>query len=190
MTEERTRARRDPEGRRRAIVEAAADLVVDGGLPELTHRHVAQRAGVPLGSTTYYFTSLDALGCEALTLLRDRAAADLREIADQLAAAGPTPATVGRILFEYVSNTDRVRADAATYAAALHQDSLRELAATWFEGLVEVLSVHTGRDAAVALAVFTDGAATHALLHDTPLSEPFLAAAAAALLRIEEHDDE
>ena len=56
-----TRRRRDPEARRREIVTAAAELIVEIGVDALTHRKVAARAGVPLGSTTQYFATLDDL---------------------------------------------------------------------------------------------------------------------------------
>ncbi|KAA2260107.1 TetR family transcriptional regulator [Solihabitans fulvus] len=49
------------ERRRQALVEAAADLLVGGGFEAVRHRAVAERAGLPLASTTYYFTSLDEL---------------------------------------------------------------------------------------------------------------------------------
>lgn len=140
--------------------------MVEKGPAGLTHRHVAERAGVPMGSTTYYFASLDELRRDALTLLRNRAAADLCEIADDLAVAGAEPAVLGRILFAYVDNTERVRADAAMYAAALRGDDLRDLTLTWFDGPVDVPAEHTGRRTAVALAVFVDGAVLHALLHE------------------------
>ncbi|MFJ6661082.1 hypothetical protein ACIQNG_32760 [Streptomyces sp. NPDC091377] len=70
---------------------------------------------MPLGSTTYYFASLEELGREALALLGNRAEADLREIAGEL-------------------------------------------------------------------AVFVDGAATHAVLHDAPLTREFLTDVVAKLL--------
>lgn len=47
--------------RRDAIVAAAAEIILTQGPDALTHRAVAARAGVPLASTTYYFTSLDDL---------------------------------------------------------------------------------------------------------------------------------
>ncbi len=47
--------------RRDAIVRAAADLILREGPAAVTHRAVAARAGVPLASTTYYFTGLDDL---------------------------------------------------------------------------------------------------------------------------------
>ncbi|GGM46961.1 TetR family transcriptional regulator [Longimycelium tulufanense] len=49
------------ERRRQALVEAAAALLVEGGFDAVRHRAVAERAGLPLASTTYYFTDLDDL---------------------------------------------------------------------------------------------------------------------------------
>ncbi len=49
------------ERRRQALVEAAATLLVEGGFDAVKHRAVAERAGLPLASTTYYFDSLDEL---------------------------------------------------------------------------------------------------------------------------------
>jgi DNA-binding transcriptional regulator YbjK len=46
---------------RRAIVEAAGRVVVGGGLAAVTHRAVAEEAGVPLARTTYHFPTVDAL---------------------------------------------------------------------------------------------------------------------------------
>ncbi|HWM07658.1 MAG TPA: TetR family transcriptional regulator [Actinophytocola sp.] len=49
------------ERRRQALVEAAAELLVERGFDAVRHRAVAERAGLPLSSTTYYFGSLDEL---------------------------------------------------------------------------------------------------------------------------------
>lgn len=56
---EGARRRRDPEARRREIVTAAAELIVEVGAEAVTHRMVAARADVPLGATTQYFDTLD-----------------------------------------------------------------------------------------------------------------------------------
>ena len=47
--------------RRDSIINAAAEIAADEGFSAISHRSVARRAGVPLGSTTYYFGSLDDL---------------------------------------------------------------------------------------------------------------------------------
>ncbi|HEY8525960.1 MAG TPA: TetR family transcriptional regulator [Acidimicrobiales bacterium] len=52
------------------IVQAAAELLTDGGPPAVTHRAVAARAGVPLGSTTYYFADRDELLAAAIERAR------------------------------------------------------------------------------------------------------------------------
>ena len=49
------------ERRRAALIEAAADLLRTGGFDAVRHRAVAEKAGLPLASTTYYFASLDDL---------------------------------------------------------------------------------------------------------------------------------
>ncbi len=49
-------------------MEAAAELLVEGGFDAVRHRAVAERAGLPLASTTYYFDSLDELVTAAVEL--------------------------------------------------------------------------------------------------------------------------
>ncbi len=51
--------------RRGEILEAALRLIVESGVDAVTHRRVAAAAGVPLGSTTYYFDSREHLLREA-----------------------------------------------------------------------------------------------------------------------------
>jgi len=60
-----------PKGERRryALVRAAAELLCEGGFEAVRHRAVADRAGIPLASTTYYFSSLDELVGNAVEYL-------------------------------------------------------------------------------------------------------------------------
>lgn len=60
--------RHDPE-RRARIIQAALEVITDSGLAACTHRSVAARADVPLGSMTYHFDSREALVEEAFGLL-------------------------------------------------------------------------------------------------------------------------
>ncbi|MEY2467378.1 MAG: hypothetical protein QOF21_76 [Actinomycetota bacterium] len=43
------------------IIEAASRVVIANGLATVTHRAVAEEAGVPLARTTYHFPTVDAL---------------------------------------------------------------------------------------------------------------------------------
>jgi DNA-binding transcriptional regulator YbjK len=69
-----------PKGERRryALVSAAADLLCEGGFEAVRHRAVARRAGLPLASTTYYFSSLDDLICSAVAHIGMLEVAQLR----------------------------------------------------------------------------------------------------------------
>src|SRR5919202_4487206 len=74
-----------PKGERRryALVSAAADLLCEGGFEAVRHRAVAERAGLPLASTTYYFSSLE----ELVTAAVERTSLDeLSEVREQLDA--------------------------------------------------------------------------------------------------------
>jgi DNA-binding transcriptional regulator YbjK len=64
--------------RRREILEATLRVIGEGGVKAVTHRAVAQEAGVALASTTYYFDSKGALVEEALELMIARSIEDVR----------------------------------------------------------------------------------------------------------------
>ena len=68
----RKRAPRNPAARRQEIIDAAADLISREGTARVTNRRVAERAGVPLGSTTQYFKSIDELRRAGLAELSRR----------------------------------------------------------------------------------------------------------------------
>ncbi len=184
-----TRTKRDPEGRRRAIVEAAATVLVAGGSANLTHRKVAAQAAVPLGSTTHYFASLDDLRAAAVDLLVTRSEEDLDELRDLLDGQDVRPEDLARYLRSYLEDTERVRADGALYAAALGDPVLRPAIARWRDGQVQILAEHLGRRAAAAVTVFMEGAAIQTLLQDEPIPFELLTAASVALSGLTDPDE-
>jgi len=52
--------------RRRALLQAAVEVIGERGVGKTTHRAVAARAGLPLATTSYFFSSLDELILAAL----------------------------------------------------------------------------------------------------------------------------
>src|SRR5213592_3361210 len=74
----RRRGPNDPD-RRARIAQAAIEVVAQRGIDGLTHRAVAAAAGVPLGSTTYHFATLDDLLEVALREAAERNVRQLRE---------------------------------------------------------------------------------------------------------------
>ena len=83
-----------PTTRRTVIADAAIRLVADGGPRALTHRAVDTSAGLPTGSTSYYFRTRDALlaACVHRMLERDLAAAG------PAAGAGLAELLIGTVL--------------------------------------------------------------------------------------------
>lgn len=84
MTQMTAAVTRKGEQRRHALVTAAAELLCEGGFEAVRHRAVADRAGLPLASTTYYFSSLDELVMQAVEHLGAVEAAQLRARVESL----------------------------------------------------------------------------------------------------------
>lgn len=161
--------KRDPEARRRAILEAATAIIVEEGDSALTHRAVAKRAGVALGSTTQYFSSIDDLRASALQLLSDEIDEELAIMEQEIAHFITAPERAAAKLHEFLLDTRQVHAEVALIAAGTQNAELRALALRWTDRFIDALAPHIGRERATAIAVFADGALIHAALHDTPL---------------------
>src|ERR1035437_3025759 len=71
VEEERVRKGKpnDPE-RRTRILRAALEVIASEGVHAASYRRIAAQAGVPLGSTTYYFCDLETLIVSAFETLR------------------------------------------------------------------------------------------------------------------------
>ncbi|QBF47685.1 TetR/AcrR family transcriptional regulator [Janibacter limosus] len=176
--------RRDPEGRRRAIIAAAAELIVEGGAASITHRAVAARAEVSLGSTTQYFTSLDELREAALQALAEDVDVDLARVADQILPLESAPERFAAVMHEFLTDTRQVRAEIELMGSGMTDPRLRDIARRWTDRLTEILTEHVGREAAEAIAVYLDGVTLHAGLHDEPIPADAMARTLRALMTI------
>jgi DNA-binding transcriptional regulator YbjK len=81
-------------------VSAAAELLAEGGFEAVRHRAVAQRAGLPLASTTYYFSSLDDLIARAVEHIGMIEVAQLRARVNGLSRRRRGPETTAEMLAE------------------------------------------------------------------------------------------
>ncbi len=86
------------ERRRAALVAAAAELLGTGGFDAVRHRAVAEKAGLPLASTTYYFASLDDLVVAAMARRGRDELAEVRAELDALPADAGVEAVVELVL--------------------------------------------------------------------------------------------
>ena len=117
--------------RRDAILRAAIELVGEEGPDALTHRAVAERAGVALSATTYWFTSKEEIFREAVAL-----------------AAGEEVERFERLVLDlaprHVAPADWAREVAAALAADVQSDPARPIAL--FEFLLEAARQPALRD--------------------------------------------
>ncbi|WP_029263692.1 MULTISPECIES: TetR/AcrR family transcriptional regulator [unclassified Microbacterium] len=177
-----SRRRRDPEARRREIVTAAAELIVEVGAEAVTHRKVAARAGVPLGATTQYFDTLDDLRAAAFRALADEVDARLDGVRQTIADRGDSPAVIAALVFESLDDHHAVQADRAVVTAAVHDPRLRELARHLSDRLVELLEPTYGEDRARAAMIFIDGVMWSMQIRDADLEQSFIETALARIL--------
>lgn len=179
---ESARRRRDPEARRREIVTAAAELIVEVGADAITHRMVAARAGVPLGATTQYFDTLDDLRSAAFRALADEIECRLDGVRQTLDERGAGADVIAALVHDSIHDGHAVQADRAVVTAAVHDPRLRELARHLSDRLVDLLEPTYGADRARAAMIFIDGVMWSTQIRDVDLEQSFLESALARIL--------
>jgi DNA-binding transcriptional regulator YbjK len=173
----------DPD-RRARIARAAIAVVSEQGVEGLTHRKVAAEAGVPLGSTTYHFASLDELVAAALEQAAERSVAALREWERGLAPDADLAVALADFVIRSIGEkrTDTV-AEYNLYVLALHRPQLRAAAVAWDDALAEVLCARTDALTGQMLGVLLCGLIMQAVLRDDPLARADLEAQLRRALR-------
>jgi TetR/AcrR family transcriptional regulator, regulator of biofilm formation and stress response len=163
-----SRAKRNDPTRRQRIVDAALTVIADIGVAATTHRRIAAAAGVPLGSVTYYFTSLEALLTEAFLQLAAQSSAafraQLEQATDQASAreavidiiAGSIWAEPRTLLLSYELYAFAARHPPVTAVMQQWMDSSRAALGRFFDpltaraldALVEGIGIHNSIDRA------------------------------------------
>jgi DNA-binding transcriptional regulator YbjK len=179
--------------RRQAIVDAAVQLLGTQGRAAVTHRRVAELAGVPLSATTYYFASLDELVVEAL---RATARSDVQAVEDlgaELRDGTPdaVAARVAHAIAERCGPEQRVRSLAIyeLHLDAARRPLLRADVQAWLAAIADIAEelvaagAPDGPARRNALVAALDGVLLHALVADPPPSAHELAPVVEAIIR-------
>lgn len=180
--QKKERAPRDPERRKRQIVEAAAELIAQEGTRHLTHRRVAERAGVPLGSTTQYFKSIDDLLRAGLSLLAEQIAQRNQEMLAQMSGRKAGADMLCDFAIAYLEDKQQVNTDAKFYAAAISDP---EVGGLWKRALAECAQDYApfmDAERLQMLSSFLTGLVVEAAIYDTPHNPEVIRAAIVSLI--------
>lgn len=147
----------DPE-RKTRIAQAALDLVAEGGVRAATHRRIAARAGVPLGSVTYHYASMDHIIVAAFTLFGEQI--DPRYGLAITSAA--TQADARDVLVDAICGSRRatpreLRLAREMYAYGTGSARVADLVRTSDERAIEALCTHFSEPAARAIDALVEG---------------------------------
>ena len=156
--------------RREALLDAVLRIVADVGADAVTHRRVAEEAGLPLASTTYYFESKEHLLTAALERAAERDIARLHAFLAEAPheVADPLELAIDAILDPVEETTLSCRSSlVATYSLMLEaarRPALRAVNRRWTDAYLDALarlldlagSADPRGDAALLLAA-TDG---------------------------------
>ncbi len=159
----------DPD-RRARIARAAIEVVAVHGVEGLTHRRVAAAAGVPLGSTTYHYATLDDLLAAGLEAAAAESAAELKMWEQTLAERDLVEGTTEMIVDGMRSRRQRIAVRYELYVAALRRPRLRPISTEWSRLLAGIYRQYTDDLTADALAAAVDGLWLGCLVSDEPVS--------------------
>lgn len=164
----------DPE-RRDRIIDATIDLIADAGVVGVSHRKVAERAGVPLGSMTYHFASMDELLHEAFA--RFSVEVSERFEARMGAAAGleaAREAVVDLIELDVFADQRELVLTQELSTLAAHRHDYRPLVQEWMRRSRHALERHFDPAVSRQLDAFIEGMTLHRALDDEPVDRAFI----------------
>jgi DNA-binding transcriptional regulator YbjK len=156
--------------RRERIARAAIEVVAVHGVEGLTHRRVAAAAGIPLGSTTYHYATLDDLLAAGLEAAAAESATVLKAWEQTLAGRDLAEATTELIVSTVRSERQRVAVRYELYVAALRRPRLRPISTEWSRLLAGIYRQYTDDLTADALSAAVDGLWLGCLVSDEPVS--------------------
>jgi DNA-binding transcriptional regulator YbjK len=156
------------ERRRESILRATLGIIGRHGTGAVTHRAVAEEAGVPLASTTYYFASKDELLEQAFDLAARDEIARLEALVRELNASNAGTetwihATAATLAAEIAREPETRLATLELLLEAARRPAVRESVGRWlgaYRGLAHAGAVATGSpapemDAEIMVAVLT-----------------------------------
>jgi DNA-binding transcriptional regulator YbjK len=152
-------------------VSTALDVIAEHGVAGATHRAIARAADVPLGSTSYHFTSIDQLIAAAFTVHAEQVAGALeqrmRDAPDRPAAL---EALAGHLTRDLLGSERGLVLAFELYVAAARRPALREVTQGWLLRSRQALELHFDPVTARELDALIEGLVLHQALSTEPMT--------------------
>ncbi|MEV4460115.1 TetR family transcriptional regulator [Microbispora sp. NPDC049633] len=165
------RPRRHDPGRRDRLIDAALAVIAERGVAGTTHREIARVADVPLGSTTYHFTSLEEVLAEAFTRHAESVA---RVFDERMRAARDREAAVEAVIALVSDDLLGAQRDLVLavelYLAAARNPALRAVTQAWMARSRQALERHFDPTTARELDALIEGLVLHSALSTDPMT--------------------
>lgn len=163
------RPRRYDPDRRDRILDAALDVIADVGVAGTTHRRIAARADVPLGSMTYHFKDMDDILRGAFEKLVDALATRYESWflqARNLEQA--REAVVGLIHADLLDSERDLVLTTELYTLAARKPEFRSITRNWMARSRRALGGHFDTETTFMLDALIEGLLIHTALSCDP----------------------
>lgn len=151
--------------RKSVIVDACLAVIARDGVTGVSHRKVAEEAGVPLGSMTYHFTGMDDLLHQAFERFAERAG---RPLESALAEAEGTDSVIAAIAGVIMSgirdDTGDLVLNHELYTIAARRPEFRDITERWIQRSRTALERHLPPDLARDVDAYIEGLTLHGAL--------------------------
>ncbi|WP_062519152.1 TetR/AcrR family transcriptional regulator [Demequina silvatica] len=156
--------RNDPE-RRDRIIDACLDVIAEAGVAGTSHRKVAEAAGVPLGSMTYYFAGMDDLLHEAFTRFAVTGSEQfVRRMSDAADHDSARAAVVAIITEDVFGSARDLVLTHELYTLAARRAEYRTITSAWMARSRAALELHFDPETARQLDALIEGLTIHRAL--------------------------
>ncbi|MER5184038.1 TetR family transcriptional regulator [Streptomyces sp. NPDC002896] len=160
----------DPQ-RRERILAATLDHIADEGVAGVSHRKIATRADVPLGSMTYHFTGIDDLLREAFTRFADHIVAVFEQHLGRAGSPEQARDAVTNLVHTLSEGPRRnLILTQELYTLSARRPEYQELAQAWMRRSRQLLERHFDPDTARQLDALIEGLTLHRALDGAPHS--------------------
>jgi len=163
--------RRHEPDRRNRLIDVTVDLIAEVGVAGTSHRKIAARAGVPLGSMTYHFDGMDELLFEAFARFAETIIKRFEERLRGAKTIDEARNAVVSLIHEDLTGPQAARDAVLTfelYTLAAREPRFRAITREWMRRSRVELERHFDPDTARQLDALIEGLAIHRSLDPEP----------------------